>query len=185
MMAKAELNQCGMPNGFSTKFAYLTPNSSAANIFKAEQAALAKVKIVITAVTQDQSNYYSNFVGSPANIKSQGIGMAYLGWSPDFPTGIGFYNSIANGANILPTGNSNYASLNDPVVNKILNDAPKGRTSEADWQKLDRQIMKDAVYLPYAWSKGLYYRNPRMTNVTCDNALAYGIYDFVNIGVKD
>jgi peptide/nickel transport system substrate-binding protein len=43
--------------------------------------------------------------------------------------------------------------------------------------------MDDAVYLPYEFEKVLYYRNPRMTNVTCDNALAFGIYDFVNIGV--
>jgi peptide/nickel transport system substrate-binding protein len=43
--------------------------------------------------------------------------------------------------------------------------------------------MKDAVYLPYVWGRTLYYRNPRLTNVTCDNALAFGIYDFVNVGV--
>jgi peptide/nickel transport system substrate-binding protein len=44
--------------------------------------------------------------------------------------------------------------------------------------------MKDAVYLPYVFGKTLYYRNPRLTNVACDNALAFGIYDFVNIGVN-
>jgi len=182
--AKQELQQCGKPSGFSTKFAYNTPSTSAPNIFKAEQAALAKVGIKVTAATQDQSSYYSTFIGSPANIKNQGLGMAIAGWGADFPKGVGFWNSIANGANILPTGNSNYPSLNDPVVNKILDNAPKGKTSEADWKKLDQQIMQDAVYLPYAWSKTLYYRNPRMTNVTCDNALAFGIYDFVNVGVN-
>jgi peptide/nickel transport system substrate-binding protein len=181
--AKQELKLCGQPNGFSTKFAYNTPSSTAPNIFKAEQAALARVGIKVTAATQDQSSYYTTFIGSPANIKNQGLGMAIAGWGADFPKGVGFWNSIANGKNILPTGNSNYPSLNDPVVNKILDDAPKGQTNEAGWKQLDQQIMKDAVYLPYAWSKTLYYRNPRMTNVTCDNALAFGIYDFVNIGV--
>jgi peptide/nickel transport system substrate-binding protein len=44
--------------------------------------------------------------------------------------------------------------------------------------------MNQAVYLPYAWGKDLYYRNPRLTNVSCDNALAFGIYDFVNVGVN-
>jgi peptide/nickel transport system substrate-binding protein len=43
--------------------------------------------------------------------------------------------------------------------------------------------MASATYLPMLWEKTLYYRNPRMTNVTCDDALAFGIYDFVNIGV--
>jgi peptide/nickel transport system substrate-binding protein len=181
--AKSELQQCGKPNGFSTKFAYATPSTTAPNLFKAEQQALGKVGIHISAVTQDQSTYYSTFVGSPANLRNQGIGMANAGWGADFPTGVGFYNSIANGANILPTGNSNYPSLNDPLVNQILDAAPKGKTTTADWRKLDAEIMKDAVYLPYVWGKTLYYRNPQMTNVSCDNALAFGIYDFVNAGV--
>ena len=42
--------------------------------------------------------------------------------------------------------------------------------------------MKDAVYLPILFGKSLYYRNPRLTNVTSDNALAFGLYDFVNVG---
>jgi peptide/nickel transport system substrate-binding protein len=181
--AKAELQSCGKPNGFSTKFAYSTPSTTAPNLFKAEQAALAKVGIKLTAATSDQSNYYSTFIGSPANIKNQGLGMALAAWGADFPTGVGFYNSITNGANILPAGNSNYASLNNPVVNQVLDEAPKGKSTEADWKKLDQAVMNSAVYLPYVWGKTLYYRNPRMTNVTCNNALAFGIYDFVNAGV--
>jgi len=105
------------------------------------------------------------------------------GWGPDYPTGTGFYNSIVNGNNILPTGNSNVASLNDPKINAVLKEAPAGKVSEQGWKNFDVQLMKDAVYLPYVWGKTLYYRNPQMTNVVCDNALAFGIYDFVNAGV--
>ncbi|WP_375504039.1 ABC transporter substrate-binding protein [uncultured Jatrophihabitans sp.] len=181
--AKAELTACGKPNGFSTKFAYNTPSSTGPNVFKAEQSALGKVGIKITAAPQDQSNYYSTYIGSPANLKNQGIGLAVAGWGADFPTPYGFFNSITNGANILPTGNSNYASLNDPTVNRILDAAPKGKNTTADWQTLDKAILNSATYLPFIWEKTLYYRNPRMTNVTSDNALAFGIYDFVNIGV--
>jgi peptide/nickel transport system substrate-binding protein len=182
--AKQELQACGKPNGFSVKFAYATPSDTAPNLFKAEEAALGKVGIKLQAVTSDTSNYYSTFIGSPANIKNQGIGMAIAGWGPDFPTGLGFFNSITNGKNILPTGNSNYASLNDPTVNKVLAEALTGKATETDWQNLDHAIMNDAVYLPFVDGKTLYYRNPKMTNVTCDNALAFGIYDFVNAGVS-
>jgi peptide/nickel transport system substrate-binding protein len=181
--AKQELQQCGKPNGFSTKFAYATPSTTAPNLFKAEQQALGKVGIKITADTADASTYYSTFIGSPANLKNQGIGIANAGWGPDYPTLTGFYNSIVNGKNILPTGNSNYASENNPVVNKILAEAPRGQTTTADAVKLNHALMGDAVYLPYVWGKTLYYRNPKMTNVTCDNNLAFGIYDFVNVGV--
>jgi peptide/nickel transport system substrate-binding protein len=182
--AKQELQMCGKPSGFNVKFAYATPSDTAPNIFKAEQAALGKVGIKLQAVTSDASNYYNTFIGSPRNIVNQGIGMAIAGWGPDFPTGIGFFNSITNGKNILQTGNSNYASLNDPTVNKVLAEAPSGKATEKDWQDLDHAIMKSATYLPFVYGKTLYYRNPRMTNVTCNNALAFGIYDFVNVGVN-
>jgi peptide/nickel transport system substrate-binding protein len=182
--AKQELQLCHKPNGFTTKFAYGTPSETGPALFQAEQQALAKVGIHLTAAPGSATTYYSTYIGSPKNLKSEGIGLAVAGWGADFPTGYGFYNSITNGANILPTGNSNYSSLNDSTVNKVLTDAPKGQASEADWKSLDAAVMKNAVYLPMLWEKTLYYRNPEMTNVTCDDALAFGIYDFVNIGVK-
>jgi peptide/nickel transport system substrate-binding protein len=182
--AKAELAACGQPNGFSTKFAYGTPSGHAAAAFAVEQAALAKVGIQITADTHDSASYYSTFIGSPQNLKNQGIGIAIAGWGADFPTGVGFFQSITNGNSIVPTGNSNYASLNDPTVNKVLDEAPAGKATEADWESLNNAIAQSGTYLPVLFEKTLYFRNPKMTNVTSDNALAFGIYDFVNAGVS-
>jgi peptide/nickel transport system substrate-binding protein len=181
--AKSELQACGKPNGFPVTFAYATPSDYAPKAFAAEKAALARVGITLTAATDDSSTYYNTFIGSPSNVLKKHIGMALAGWGADFPTNVGFYQAIANGNAIVDPGTSNYVSLNDPVVNGLLNSGPAGKNTEADWQKLNHQIMTDAVYVPIYWSKTLYYRNPRMTNVTCDNALAFGIYDFVNIGV--
>lgn len=182
--AKAELQACGKPNGFSTKFAYSTPSETGPKVFAAEQEALARVGIKITASTANAANYYSTFIGSPRNIKSQGLGIAVAGWGADFPTGYGFWNTIANGGSIVPTGNSNYPSLNDPKVNSILDNALKGQGTDANIRALDDQVMKNAVYLPILFGKDLYYRNPRLTNVRSNNVQAFGIYDFVNIGVE-
>jgi peptide/nickel transport system substrate-binding protein len=182
--AKQELAACGKPSGFSVNFAYPTPSSYAPKVYAAEKAALARIGVTLNAVTDDASTYYNTFIGSPSNVLKKKIGMAIAGWGADFPTDVGFYQAIANGNAIFDPGTSNYVSLNDPVVNKLLNDGPAGKNTETDWQNLDHQIMNDAVYIPLYWSKTMYYRNPRMTNVTCDNALAFGIYDFVNIGVN-
>lgn len=180
--AKAALVKCGQPDGFATKMAYSTPSQVGPKVFASMQTALARVGIKITETTSASSSYYSSFIGSPANIVNQGIGIANAAWGADFPTGYGFWNSIANGSAILPQGNTNYPSLNDPVVNKILDAAPLGKSTDANFRALDDQVMKDAVYLPILFGKSLYYRNPRLTNVTADNALAFGIYDFVNVG---
>jgi peptide/nickel transport system substrate-binding protein len=182
--AKQELQACGKPNGFNVKFAYGTPSDQAPKVFAVEKNALARVGIKLTAITQNASNYYSTFIGSPKNVLNQQIGMAIAGWGADFPTGVGFWQSIANGNAIVDPGTSNYVSLNDPIVNKVLDEAPAGRATAADWLKLNQQVMKNAVYLPVYFGRTLYYRNPQMTNVTCDNALAFGIYDFDNAGVS-
>jgi peptide/nickel transport system substrate-binding protein len=182
--AKRELRLCGKPNGFATRLAYATPSSSSPNIFKVERSALGRVGIRISALTADASNYYSTFIGSPANVKRQGIGVALAAWGPDFPTGLGFYDDIVGGKSIRPVGNTNYASLNNRAVNQVLAKAQRGKAGRKAWVTLDHAVMKSAVYLPYVYGRTLYYRNPRMTNVTCNVAEAFGIYDFVNIGVR-
>ncbi|HTC70127.1 MAG TPA: hypothetical protein VK662_11205, partial [Acidothermaceae bacterium] len=65
----------------------------------------------------------------------------------------------------------------------VLDEAPAGKATEADWESLNNAIAQSGTYLPVLYEKTLYYRNPQMTNVTSDNALAFGIYDFVNVGV--
>jgi peptide/nickel transport system substrate-binding protein len=181
--AKQELQACGKPNGFTTTYAYETPSVYGPKVFEAEKAALGRVGIQLTSVTDDASTFYNTFIGSPSNVIKKQIGMALAGWGADFPTDVGFYQAIANGKSIVDPGTSNYVSLNDPVVNDILDKTPTGKETTPDFENLDHQIMTDAVYIPLYWGRTTYYRNPRMTNVTCDNALAFGIYDFVNIGV--
>jgi peptide/nickel transport system substrate-binding protein len=182
--AKSELKACGQPNGFSTKMAYVNTGRGPA-VFQATQDALKKINIKVTGAPNDGSTYYSTFIGSPANIAKQGLGIANAGWAADFPTGFGFWNSIAYGKNLPATGNSNYSSLNDPVVNQILETVVKSAgTHDAEFKQLDAQVMKDAVMLPYVYDKTLFYRNPRLTNVTCLFAWG-GYYDYVNMGVSD
>ncbi len=181
--AKAALAKCGKPNGFSTKMAYSTASDASKKAFQAEQAALARVGIKITGAANDGSTYYSTFIGSPSNVKNQGFGISINGWGADFPTGYGFWQSIANSNAIVDTGNSNYPSLKDPTVDGVLNSSLLGKSTNADWQKLDKAVMDSVTYLPIYFGRNLYYRNPRLTNVTSNNALAFGIYDFVNIGV--
>ena len=183
--AKQELAACGQPNGFSTKFAYVNAGLSCRRGVRSRTSGPGQGRhSSYRRSPTTRSSYYSTCIGSPQNLKNQGIGIALAGWGADFPTGVGFFQSITNGNAILPTGNSNYASLNDPTVNEVLDQAPAGNATEADWQSLNNAICaKRRRTCRSCTSKTLYYRNPRMTNVTCDTALAFGIYDFVNVGV--
>jgi peptide/nickel transport system substrate-binding protein len=184
--AKQELAACGKPGGFTTKLAYV-PTGRGPLTFAAVQSALGKVGIKVNAAAgPTDGSYYNAFIGSPANIKAKGIGMALAAWGADFPSGYGYYKAIADGRNIPALGNTDYPSLNDPKVNSMLDAFEK--TSNASTQaklafSIDKQVMADAVYLPYQFDKTFYIRSKRLTNVYLQAGLG-GFYDTVNIGIK-
>lgn len=180
--AKEELALCGQPNGFSTKEAY-TSVGRGPDVFTASQAALARVGIKLTPAAHAQSGYYGGYIGKPDTVKSVGIGIAQAGWGSDYPTGGGFWTSIA--ASTAPPGGGNYTQLNDPKVDGYLKEAAQSTGAHDDlFKALDAEVMSQAVMLPFVYDKTLYYRNPRLTNVRNDFALG-SYYDFVNIGVND
>jgi len=184
--AKAKLAECGQPNGFALNAAY-TNVGIGPKLFASLQQSLGRVGIKLSAIPGDQKTYYSGLINVPANVLSKKIGLAIAGWGPDYPSPFGFWNSIANGKSINPSGTSNYVSLNDPEVNAAL-DAMPATTDPAEIEKLatkvDQGVMKDAVYLPYVFDKSFYYRNPRLTNVYASGGTGM-YYDYVNIGVSD
>ena len=180
--AKKELAACGQPNGFSTKFTYSTPDPTNGKLFASVKAALARVNISVSPATSSADNYYTTFIGSPNNVKNQGLGLINAGWGADFPTPYGMFQNITNGSAILPNGNSNYASINIPAVNKVLDDTGTPST-QASGAALNHGLMESAQFLPTRYGADLWYHSTRLTNVTANNALGFGAYDVVNAGV--
>jgi peptide/nickel transport system substrate-binding protein len=184
-LAKQKLTECGQPNGFTVNFAYVNAGLGP-KLFASMQQNLGRVGIKLTSAPGEQSTYYSTWIGSPANIKAKNIGVAVAGWGADFPTPYGFWQSIANGAAIVPNGNSNYPSLNDPAVNKLIDSLTTqgDRSAAADTGKqIDAGVMGNAVYLPYVFDKSFFYRNAKLTNVFLNGGVG-NYYDFVNIGTS-
>jgi peptide/nickel transport system substrate-binding protein len=184
--AKAELAKCGSPNGFKTNIAS-SNKGKGPKVAAALQTALARVGIQAQVQTFDPSTYYSTVIGTPSNVHSKDLGIMIAGWGADWPAGYGFYSSIVDGRKILQQGgNSNYAEENNPQVNALLDKLasdPSEANREQYTAQIDQLVMADAVVLPYIDDSALVYRNPRVTNVYITNA--FGIYDFVSMGVSD
>ena len=180
--AKDELQQCGKPNGFTVKEAYVNSGRGPA-VFNASQQALARVGIKLVAAVHAQSGYYGGYIGKPETVKANNIGIAQAGWGSDYPTGGGFWTSIS--ASNAPPGGGNYYQLKDKKVDDLLHQASQSTGRHDDlFKQLDAEVMSQAVLLPFLYDKTLYYRNPRLTTVRNDFALG-SYYDFVNIGVND
>ena len=179
--AKSELQACGKPDGFSIKEAYQNVGRGPA-VFTASQQALGRVGIKLSPAPHEQAGYYSSYIGQPATVKANNIGIAQAGWASDYPTGGGFWNSIA--ASNAPPAGGNYTQINDPTIDGLLKQAASSTGAHADlFKQIDAQVMKLAVDLPFMHDKTLYYRNPRMTNVR-NNFSIGSYYDVVNQGVS-
>jgi peptide/nickel transport system substrate-binding protein len=182
--AKDELTQCGQPNGFSTNLAYVNQGTGAPRS-AAVQEALARVGIKATLKAGEADTYYSQYIGVPSSVKNNKLGLMDSGWGADYPTSNGFFYPIAHGKAKYPNGTSNYVSLDDPKVNGLLDQALAAPEDQWDTigRQLDDAIMDDAVYVPIMWTKSVYWRNARLTNVYSTNF--FGLYDWVNMGTSD
>ena len=60
-----------------------------------------------------------------------------------------------NGKNILEQGNSNWAELDDPAINKAMDEAellPKEERPAA-WAEIDKMVTEQAPVIPWIWDK--------------------------------
>ena len=182
--AKAQLQLCGQPNGFSTSLAYRSDRAKETAAATAIQASLALVGIKVTLKGYPSGTYYTNFAGAPAYVHSHGLGIDMGGWGADWPDGYGFLDQLSNGNSVAPTGNTNIEELNDPVINNLFTKSSTvtGAARTAIWGQADKQIMTDAGILPLIYAKALLYRSPNMTNVYVQSY--YGMYNYAVLGVK-
>jgi peptide/nickel transport system substrate-binding protein len=182
--AKAQLAQCGQPNGFSTNLAYRSDRPKETAAATAIQASLARVGIKVTLKGFPSGSYYTDFAGAPAYVHSHDIGIAMGGWQADWPNGNGFLDELTNGNTIVSTGNTNIAELNDPVINNLFTQSNTltGSARTALWSQIDMQTMKDAAVLPMVYGRSLDYRSPNLTNAYIWDQ--FGMYNYAVLGLK-
>jgi peptide/nickel transport system substrate-binding protein len=183
--AKAQLQQCGHPSGFSTGLAYRTDRPKEVATAQELQASLGQVGIKVSLHGYPSGTYFANFVGVPKYMHSHDIGMDVNGWAADWPDGYGFFYYITCGCTIAPAGNYNTSELNDPAVDSMLNKmvATNDATTRNSYtSKIDMQVMKDAAILPGVYAKSLIYRSPQLTNVFVQPY--YGMYNYSTLGLK-
>jgi peptide/nickel transport system substrate-binding protein len=182
--AKSELKACGQPNGFSTNMAYRAERPKEKAEGEAFQQALGKVGIKVTLKPYPQDDYFASYAGNPPFVVKNGIGLAANGWAADWNDGFGFLSQIVDSRVIRDTGGSSNFSVRIPQVDKMLDSASTEldlAKRQADWSKIDKRVMQEAVIYPGLYSKSVLLRSPNLTNVFVNDA--YGMYDYTAMGV--
>jgi len=108
-------------------------------------------KVNLKLVTQDAM--YTKFCNSPpAKVAI----CPNVGWLKDFSDAQTYLDPTFNGGNILQTGNSNWSQLNDPELNKMMDDAktitdPQERADA--WAAIDKKLTELAPAVDWVWDK--------------------------------
>ncbi len=94
----------------------------------------------------------ANYATVIGNATTQNLDTGWGTWYIDYPHPNDYFQPQLSGESIAPTANSNYAHFDDPAVNKEitkLGREPLGPQQEADYAKLDRQVMRQAPWAPF------------------------------------
>ncbi len=183
--AREKLIECGYPDGFTVKFAFVQIGTGP-QVYSVLQQSLGRVGIVVDALPYDDfANYLTNGIGSPEVVKNTGVGLVASGWSADYNSPISFWGPLVDSRKIGIRNNQNIALLENQKVNELLDDIEFGRDSNVAKvnQEIEKLISNDAIYLPLSADSVLLYRPANLANVYVQLALG-SAYDLVNIGVN-
>jgi peptide/nickel transport system substrate-binding protein len=181
--AKAALQKCGHPNGFSIGLSARGDRPNEVAAATSIQSSLKKVGINADIQRYPSGKYFSDYAGAPAFVHSHNVGLMMMAWAADWPTGYGFLYSIISGHAIIASGNSNLSELNDPQINSMLDNAIQNTDNNARvkaWGEIDKAVMQQAAIVPLVYRKDLLYRPDSATNVFVTQA--YGMYEYLLIG---
>jgi peptide/nickel transport system substrate-binding protein len=91
-----------------------------------------------------------------------------VGWLKDFNDPQSILDPTFNGENIVPVNNVNWPQLDDPAVNKAIEDAkvvnePEERAQA--WAEVDDMVTEQAVAIPYVWDNQPNIRSENVAGV--------------------
>lgn len=176
--ARAALVACGRPEGFSTVLAVPDVPSS---VDVAEEIAgqLGEVGIDVEVRPLDAATFYATEVGNPANVASNGYGLVLATRTPDLPTPASFLVPLVDGRSIAKVGNPNYARLDDPEINALVDRAKAG---EASWAEAAEAVRASAAYIPLVETRIQLISGQRLRNGLVMRP--YDGYDIATAGVR-
>jgi peptide/nickel transport system substrate-binding protein len=178
--ARAALQACGQPDGFSTVLAVAdTPTSVDVADQIAEQLAAVGIQVEVRPLSA--TSFYATDVGDPASVAANGFGLVLATWTADFPTPASFLTPLVDGRSIRGVGNTNYARLNDPAINALV-DTARSAGDPAAWREVVAAVAATSAYVPLAETRVQLVAGQRLRNGVVMQP--YSGYDLATAGVR-
>jgi peptide/nickel transport system substrate-binding protein len=141
--------------------ANVDPGKAQAEVVQGELEKMG-FKVRLRLVPQDA--VYTEWCQVPA----KNVGMcAGAGWFKDFADPQSMLEPVFDGETISETGNINYSELNDPKINKAMNEAAllEGDERLQAWADIDKMIVESAAAIPFIWDKTTLIRSKNVNGV--------------------
>jgi len=178
--ARASLTACGQPDGFATVLAVAdTPTS--VDVAEEISGQLAQVGIQAEVRPLSATSFYATDVGDPNSVATNGYGIVLATWTADFPTPASFLVPLVDGRSIRAVGNTNYARLDDPAINGLIDAARAGGGADA-WREVAAAVRATSVYVPLAENRAQLVAGQRLRNGVVMQP--YSGHDLATAGVR-
>jgi peptide/nickel transport system substrate-binding protein len=153
-LAQSYLKKAGFSSGRYTGPPLLTvadntpPANKTAEVFQNE---VGKVGFKLNFKEVPHATMGSKFCSVP---KAAVAICPNLGWGADFFAAQSFIDPLFNGKNLVPTGNVNYAEVNDPALNAKIEKAKTitdPAASAKAWADLDKDVTNQSYFVTWLW----------------------------------
>jgi peptide/nickel transport system substrate-binding protein len=114
-------------------------------------------------------------------VAANGFGIILTTWTADFPTPGSFLVPLVDGRTIRDVGNTNYARLNDPGINALVDQA-KASGDPAAWREVAAAARATSAYVPLAETRVQLVSGQRLRNGVVMQP--YTGYDLATAGVR-
>lgn len=123
----------------------IAPNDEAGEYF---QGVLEQLGFDVTLKAVNGASYFTLI----SNQSTPELDAGWSNWLLDYPHPNDYFQPQLSGEGILPTGNSNWASFDDPKVNAKIRELELqqlGPKQEDEYGELDREVMEQAPWAPF------------------------------------
>ncbi len=124
------------------------PGSDTAEVFKDQ---LEQLGFNVDLQKVEHSTMYTKFCNVPKNEPEI---CTNVGWLKDFQDAQSLLQNTFSGDAIVPSNNSNWPLLDDPAINKAIEEATyidAGPERDQAWGDVDTMIMEQAPVVPWIW----------------------------------
>jgi peptide/nickel transport system substrate-binding protein len=167
-LATSYMKKAGYPSGKYTgpPVLMIADNQSPAKeTAEAFQAQIAKIGIKVNLRELPHATANSKF----CSVAKSGYAICpNLGWGKDFYDSQSMIDPIFNGKNLIPSGNTNYAQVNDPKLNAAIENAktltdPAARAKA--WGAIDKQVTEQAYLDVWLWDNQINFASTNVNGV--------------------